>query len=383
MPDAKPRWRLPRRDFVLIPLLSLLTCVALFVFAEVGTRIFWAESEIDACVVADPVLGHRFKPNCQSTVKSMEGPWVTNSYNECGYRTDQSCAPRQPGVLRVDLMGSSVAQGYLVPYQGTVGANLQASLTQQCHGPVQVENMAMIGYQGDVIVSQMGEAQALRPDAIVFLVTPWDFDNGDKLPTAATSPVAQPELLRRIKMFVSASRAVLVAQHFMFTDNQRYGSLYLTYGDRADFIRAPLSSAWRQRLARLDELLGQMQAKARKTGTPIVLTYVPSRVQAVYLSAKDHPPEVDPYVFGRAVGELAAAHGMAYADMSGTLAQVADAGSLYYPQDGHIAAVGQVIVGHAIADRILASVAPFQSCHEAVGAVATPMPPRLVSETTP
>ncbi len=388
MPDPNPppsdrRWRLPRRDLALIPLLSLLTCLVLFAFAEIGTRVFWAESETDTCVIADPVLGHRFKPNCQSTVKSMEGPWVVNDYNECGYRTDQSCAPRPPGVRRVDLMGSSVAQGYLVPYQGTIGANLQATLTQQCHGPVQVENMGMIGYQGDIIASQMDEAQALKPDAIVFLVTPWDFDSGDKLPTAASPPVAQPELLRRIKMFVSASRAVLLAQHFLFVDNQRYGSLYLTYGDRADFIRAPLSPAWRQRLGRLDRLLGQIQAKAVKTGVRIVVAYVPSRVQAVYLSTKDRPPEVDPFVFGRAVGKLVAAHGMAYADMSDTLAHVTNAGSLYYPQDGHIAAMGQTIVGRAIADRVLASVAPFQSCHQPVGAATMSAPPRLASETTP
>ena len=369
--SSATRPKLPRRDLVLIPLLSVLTCAALFAAAEVGAARYWVGGGSDARVVSDPVLGHRYKPNCTTRVKSTEGPWVTYSYNECGYRTDQGCGPRPAGVRRIDLMGSSVAQGYFVPYEGSIGATLQSNLSQRCHAPVQVENMASLGYEGDIIAAQMHEAEALKPDAIVFLVTPFDFDGSDKQ-DAAEAPAGQPELLRRVKNFISSSHAVQLAQHFVFADNARFGALYLAYGDRADFLRSPLTPAWRQRLARLDGLLGRMEAATAASGTPVVLAYVPSRAQAIYLSDKQRPPEIDPLAFGRAVGELAAAHGMTYADMSETLADVTDAGSLYYPVDGHIAAAGDVLVGRGIASRLTASVAPFQGCSGPTQARATP-----------
>ena len=40
---------------------------------------------------ADPVLGTRFVPNCKARYKSGEGPWAENDYNECGYRSKESC----------------------------------------------------------------------------------------------------------------------------------------------------------------------------------------------------------------------------------------------------------------------------------------------------
>ncbi len=360
--------KLPRRDIVLLPLLSLLTCVALFMLAEVGARVGWPENTTDACVVTDPVLGHRFKPNCESRVKSMEGPWVTNRYNACGYRTDQGCGPRQEGVRRVNLMGSSTAQGYLTSYETSIGNTLANSLGRQCRQAVEVQNMGMIGYQGEVLLAQLDEALALKPDAVVFLVTPFDFDATEKPAAAgaeATPPVQRAEPLRRLRNLVSGSHAVALAQHFAFASSERFAALYLSYGDRADFIRPPFTPAWRKRLDYLDELVGRMQAKFDAAGVKLVLAYVPSRVQAFYLSSDQRPAGVDPFAFGRALGEIAAKHGAGYADMSGLFAHIPDAGSLFYPQDGHLTAQGQPLVGQAIAAQVAASAAPFQSCVQA------------------
>jgi hypothetical protein len=363
MPE--PEAPLPRRDIILLPLISLLTCVALFALAELGARIGWPGDEVDACVIADPTLGHRFKPNCVSRVKSIEGPWVTNRYNACGYRTDQDCGPRPTGVRRVDLMGSSTSQGYLIPYESTIGATIERSLTAQCHQQVQLENLGMIGYQGELIATQMDEAMVLKPDAIVYLVTPFDFDETEK-PNAAGQAQAKPEehveLLRRVHNFVSASRAIAVAQHFIFENSERFAALYLRYGDRADFLRPPFTPAWRERLAYLDGLLGRMEAKASASGVQLVLAYMPSRVQAIFLSSERWPPNVDPFAFGRALSKIATAHKVAYIDLSELFTHIPDAGSLFYPMDGHLTAEGQPLVGRAIAAEVIASAAPFHEC---------------------
>ena len=365
MPE--PRRRLPRRDLVLIPLLSVLTVVALMVMAEAAARMFWTESEVDACVIPDAALGHRFKPNCVSRVKSMEGPWVTNRYNACGYRTDQACGHREEGVRRVDLMGSSTAQGYLVPLEHTIGASMASALSMQCRAEVQVENMGGVGYDGEVIIRQLDEALALKPDAVVLVVTPFDFDLPPASPLAqAKAPEAPPqkhlELLRVVHNLVSDSWAGQVAQHLMFIDSNRFASLYLSYGDRADFIRPPFSTAWQQRLAYFGDVVGRMQARLGPAGVRLVVAYVPSRVQAIYLSETQRPNGVDPFAFGKAVGGVASSRGVGYVDLSTAFAGIPDAGAMFYPQNGHMTEQGQPLVGHAVATELLADAAPFRSC---------------------
>jgi hypothetical protein len=360
MPEPSPR--LPRRDFILLPLLSLITCIILFAAAELGARIWWPENEEDSCVVADSRLGFRFKPNCHSQSKAMEGPWVTNNYNACGYRTDQRCGARPGNVLRVDLMGSSTAEGYLIPYEHTVGATLEGNLTRACGRTVQVENMGMIGYQGDIIVTQMDEALALKPDAIVFLITPFDFDYVEKGPPGTAPPVQHIELLRLVRNYLTMSRAAELAQHFAFTDSERFANLYLTYGDRADFMRPPFTPAWQERLAKLDDQLGKMQAKALASGVKLILAYVPSRAQAIFLAEKQRPANVDPFGFGRAIGDIAKKYDVPYVDTSNLFSQLRNAGALFYPHNGHLTAEGQPLVGQTISGSVLSEAEPFHGC---------------------
>lgn len=360
MPE--PGRTLPRRDLWIIPLLVLVTCMALFALAEVGARTVWQSSEEDSCVVDDPALGHRFKPNCVSRVKSMEGPWVDNRYNECGYRTDQRCGPREAGVRRVNLMGSSTAQGYFIPYEQSVAGSLASTLRAQCGAEVQVENMGMIGYQGEVILRQLDEALALQPDAIVLLVTPFDFDPPAVAAPGAAPPAERVELLRQLRNLSGASRAMAVAQHLAFTDNDRFASLYLGYGDRADFLRPPFKPAWQKRLAYFESVVARMSARVAPAGVRLVLAYVPSRVQAIYLAKETRPAGIEPFAFGQALGEIARTHGFAYVDMSGAFAGTRDVGSLFYPQDGHLTGDGQPLVGRAIAAEVVAGAGPFQGC---------------------
>src|SRR5438309_415013 len=96
-PPAPRRPRLPRRDFVILPLLSVLTVAVMLGGAEVATRLAMPQKSVDECLVPDPVLGHRPLANCVSHTKSAEGEWVENRYNDCGYRADSSCRPPPDG----------------------------------------------------------------------------------------------------------------------------------------------------------------------------------------------------------------------------------------------------------------------------------------------
>jgi hypothetical protein len=361
---APPHGRLPRRDFFILPLISILTIVFLLGLAEIGSRALWPERQADSCSIPDTTLPHRFKPNCQSLMKAVDGPWVTNDYNACGYRTDAPCGPRSGDVLRVDMLGSSFGQSFLAPYDSSVGATLERDLTKQCRRPVQVENMSGGGYQGEVIYRQLDEALALKPDAIVFLVTVLDFEieGRDFAKVADPEAAASPQLLPRIRNWLLQSRTVDVARHFMFADADRYGLFYLKYGDRADFLRPPFTKLWRDRLAYFDSLIGRMQAKIGAAGVPFVLVYVPSHAEAAFIAAPSPPKGIDPYALGNAIGRIASDHGVAYVNLADKFRSVPRAGDLFYAANGHLSARGNPIVGQYVATQLAGDVPAFRTC---------------------
>ena len=107
---------LPRRDLLILPLISICTIVLCLIAAESLASYFFASQELNPCMVADPVHGAKFKPNCTVRMKAAEGPWVTSSYNDCGYRTKESCGPKSPGTTRIALLGSSASEGFYNSY---------------------------------------------------------------------------------------------------------------------------------------------------------------------------------------------------------------------------------------------------------------------------
>ena len=136
---------LPRRDYILLPLLSFLTIVLMFAASEMFTRLFWVQHKSFNCVIEDPVEGDRFKPNCTERTKLVEGPWVTYSYNDCGYRSITSCGPKPAGAIRIAITGSSMSQALHVPYEDTFFDRASRELASRCGRPVDVQNLGVPG----------------------------------------------------------------------------------------------------------------------------------------------------------------------------------------------------------------------------------------------
>ena len=70
--------RLPKRDFFLLPLLSLLSVLVMFGVCEMAIRLICPTQYSNVCVVADPVECHlyKFKLNCTVRGRIAEGPWI-------------------------------------------------------------------------------------------------------------------------------------------------------------------------------------------------------------------------------------------------------------------------------------------------------------------
>jgi hypothetical protein len=352
-----------------------MTVILTLAAAELAARLVWPEQPYDSCAVADPALGYRMRPNCVSVMKAAEGPWYAAQYNECGYRTPQSCGPAPPATRRIALLGSSVAEGLRVPYQNTIASRLASELTGRCKLPVEVQNLGSAPNLGARLIRRMKEALALHPDLALVIVTPWDVE--------ADLTVESPEIgapnrtagfapdLKRISAVVQQSRAVTIGESFLFRNRSLYVPAYLRYGDKADYLRPPFTPAWHERLQKYDELLGQLSDMAHAAGIPLVLSFVPAVATMTMMTEPQLPPGIDPYVLIRAISDSARRHGVAFVDVSPALRDYAQPDRLYYQVDGHLSGVGQPIAARSITDAIMAGSFPaFADCR-------TSRPPRM------
>jgi hypothetical protein len=370
-PSAPPGRRLPPRDFVLIPLLCLLTVLVMLGGSEIGARVAMLERPDDPCLVPDPILGHRPRALCVSHTKAAEGEWTENRYNDCGYRSDTSCRPLPPGALRVAVVGTSMSWGWHIPTEQTWYSRMGRTLSSLCGRPVDVQNLAG-GFNLAQAAYRTPEAVALKPTVAVMITNPFDIENVPAGPFAPGAPglEAKPkEGLKKIQEAIVGSRAVLAAQHFIFRQPNVYIPLYLRYGDKADFLRPPFKPAWTQRLAYVDAALGYMADRFHAAGIPLVLLFIPQEAQADIVATGQTYPGVDPFAFSRAVGVIARKHGIIYEDMVPYFSDIRDARDYYLNVDQHLSGKGNGLEAD-IFDRVLTrgAVPQFDACVRTGGA---------------
>lgn len=346
-----PRERLPARDWVLLPLLALMTLIVLFGATEVAARLLWPEQPKDACSTPDPVLGLRFTPNCRATMKVAESPWVENAYNGCGARTAEPCGARPRGGLRAAIIGTSIASGFLVPYEQTYAARATRLLSERCAMPVEFQNLAVPGVNLRTAPLHVPAALAVHPDAIILPFSVYDLEvlGQRQVETAPPPPPSGLKgLMTRAVMAVRSSRAAHMAQHFLYQDLDQYLPLYLSHGDEADFLRTPLSPAWRARLDLLHETVSAVTAQAGPAGVPVLVVFVPSRPQAALARWPRRDAGLDPTALGRALEKEVQRAGAQFLDLTADFAARPDAAALYYPVDGHPNAQGQAVIASGL-----------------------------------
>ncbi len=362
------RRRLPRRDFVILPLLSVLTVLAMLGGAEVVARLAMPEKSIDECLAPDPMLGKRPRPMCVSHTKSPEGDWVENRYNECGYRSDASCQAPADGASRLVVLGSSMAWGLNVPTGETWYVRLADMLSHACGRRVDVQNLSGV-LNLTQIAARLPEALTLKPAAALMLITPFDLEGippGPFVPGVADPERKEPQGLRKIQVEIVSARAVVAAQHLIFRQPSSYIPLYLRYGDKADFLRPPFTPAWRQRLDYTDQALGYMAEKFRSAGVPLALVFVPQQAQADIVATKQTIPGVDPFAFGAAIGEIARRHGIVYNDLTPHFSTIRDAPDFYLNVDAHMNGRGNALEAEAARQALTeeGGVPEFNSCRQ-------------------
>jgi hypothetical protein len=370
---------MPRRDFWLIPLLVLATILVMTAASEVVTREVFTESGGESCG-SDTTAGvPRMRPNCVSHRKAAEGPPVENTYNDCGYRTPQSCRLKPPDALRVALAGTSTAEGFKVPYKETFAARLTEELGVACGRNVEFQNMGIAGSSPLDVYRRMDEALAMNADLVMLVFTAWDLkERIDPAKLAARDepePVAPPtpappaarddnrSIIARLSDLSVNSRALLAAQHYLFQDRATYVRMYMLHGDDAGYLRPPYTSSWEARLADFDLLFGGMARRAHERCVPMLLVLAPSSIQVALRPADMASYGADPFAIGRRMNEIAARHGASFVDTLADFARTPSPEQLFYPVDGHIDGAGSAVFANALRLFLTTNDAmPFATC---------------------
>jgi hypothetical protein len=370
--------KLPRRDYLLIPLVSLLTIVVMLGAIEVISRTVYPnypEYALDTCALP-PAEGAHHKPDCSVKFKITEGPAYVESYNDCGYRSISPCGPKPTGHIRIAMLGSSFALGYGVPYEQSFARETELDLSRACRRPVEIQNLSAGFLQPLQMYGRFNEALALQPDLVVVIINPQDassdytsqdIQNRDSPRSVQRKPQPLPAWRKLAEDLKGKFYAIAIAEHFLFLNQSNYISHYLQYGDEADFLRVPYSPVWQRRFANLDILLGGMADRARAKGVPLVFSLGLQRAQAGLMNDPSWPKGVDPYAFGRAFDEIAARHGIINIDPEPDFARTPNASNLFYAVNAHLNAKGNDVYHQALTRGLLSSnLAAFQGCSDQV-----------------
>jgi hypothetical protein len=178
-PEDLSEAKLPRRDWILLPLLSLMTIVLLIGSTELIARWKFSGTKTNPfnCIVMnDPSTGYRAIPNSVCYGKLPEAGLVEYKFNSCGHRAGMECGPKSPGDYRIVMIGSSVGWGYLVPREKTFAALLPTELSEQTQRKIELYNESMAGRPPRAIALRFDEALAAKPDLILWQLTPWEIE---------------------------------------------------------------------------------------------------------------------------------------------------------------------------------------------------------------
>ncbi len=372
-PLAGPGERLPRRDYILLPLISLITIIAMIAAAETVSRVIWPDYTLDPCSLP----GGHYKPNCSVKQKTMEGPSYLLSFNECGYRTLAPCGPKPSGHIRAALLGSSFALGFGVPYEDTFAVKTEQQLSRACRRPVEIQNLGAEALQPLQVYRRVDEALALQPDLLIITINPADAvtDYTDREISDRDQPSALERKVVPLSRLAQLSREVSdqftfiqVLQHFRYLNKNDYIQHFLSYGDQVDYLRPPMSEAWRRRFAQLDLLMGEMADKAHQRGVPLIFISGLNRIQAGLLNEPNFRPGIDPYAFEREFAEIAARHDIVNIDPNSEFSHLPNAINLFYPVNGHLTEEGNSVFEQALVRGLLSSdLAVFRGCSLAHG----------------
>ena len=378
-PVEKTEPKLPRRDWVLLPLLSLLTIFLLFTSVEMASRRIFRESQrtfANCLMLHDATTGVRGIPGCTFHQSDREAGTIDYQLDSRGYRNEKDLQPKQPGVLRIVMTGSSIALGEQVDRQHSLATLLPSELSQQTGRSVELYNEGMgYGFSHNTAL-RFRDVLSAQPDMVLWILTPYDVQNASQvLPldlVAWTQQRFTDKIKGRIQSYfgsgsvsVAASellgrtRTAYALRFFFYRSPSAFVKSYLAGADTEEgFLRAQPSPFWVRNFKQVDADAKDIEARAAKAGVPFVAVYLPNHAQTEMLSSGQWPAGYDPYRIDQQLRTIITSHGGIFLDILPGVHDATDTNEDFLPVDGHPNALGHALFARLIAQQLTSGVIP-------------------------
>jgi hypothetical protein len=347
-------FKLPRRDWILLPLIGLTTMAILLGSTELIARRMFPElkSTLGNCLIEnDPATGVRGVPNSVCSEEGFEIGLVEYRFNGCGHRAGMECGPKATGTYRIAMVGTSTAFGTHLSREKTLAALLPAELSRQAGQKVELYNEALTWETPHSLALRFNEVLAAGPDMILWILTPWDILNGSVVLPATAPPDAGflPTARRRLK----ASRTGVMLRYLVYKDPSSTVRLALLGTGGPEFLKAKPSTEWQRRLHEFDGYAAEIQDRARQAGIPLVVVFMPERAQAAMISMGQWPAGFDPYKLDGDLRSMIVGHGGTYIEILPEFRSIPDPETYYFQVDGHPNARGHAWLSALLARRLI------------------------------
>jgi hypothetical protein len=344
--DGQISWR----ELRVLATIAFVTVAVVVGLGELGARWRWPQRDSNACLSTRSHGEVRASAGCSTVMKTAEGPWTTMAYNECGFRSVHQCGEKAPGVRRVLIMGSSIAEGLFVRAEEHFGVRLEHALAARCPFPVEVLNVSASGSKPSRQHELIAELLPLKPDLVVVAFAPYDLldfsgDRGPGNETEVHDRMLNP--FTRLRLLARESRAALMLQHFFFSSARNLVSAYQV-GKTDDALSVPMSIAYKTRYRRLQLELGMLSSEFSKVGAHVILAPIPNRIQGALLSNGIKVAGRDPLLFSREMSSVALRSGVTPADVAAEFAATRQAERLFYVVDSHPTGEANALIARSI-----------------------------------
>lgn len=380
--DAK----LPRRDWILLPLLSLLTIALLAVSTElISRRVFYESRTLSRCMILDdPATGVRGISNSVCWEKAPESDSIEYRFDGCGYRSSAPCGPKVPGSFRIVMTGSSFAMGALVPIDKSLAVLLPAKLSQKFSHKIEVYSEGLgLNFARNTAL-RFDDVLTVQPDMILWVLSPLDIkmaafpnvETHEEIPDPTESDRLSPGkasakewMKNTMSRYAGAIESGYLLRHFLYEheSQSQYIQSYLLKagGDRmmgingdANFLRADLNPQWKAHLREFDGYAAEICGKAKAAGIPVVAVLVPNRAQAAMISMGEWPAGYDPFKLDNELRAILTRRGATYLDILPEFRNIPNPEKGYFPVDGHLNAKGYAMIAEALSYKMTSNAIP-------------------------
>lgn len=392
--EAQHKEQIPLRDWIVLPVLALLTILVIAVSTESIAR--WqfpaSQTTLGNCFVVDDPSGTApAKPYSDCSERLAESDYTAEyRFNSRGDRDDIDLQAKQPDTLRIVMIGSSFAMGLFVRREKSFAALLPLELSQQTGRRIELYNEAKGGkfrggpYPIKSSLAKFDEVVSAQPDIILWIITPMDIDNselGTLKPVSQISMTASGKQRKQSDRFIDIwnkftrsiaegklgemlrsqweqSRSSLALQHLLIASESpdQYVESYLKNGEDAEFLKDEPSAQWQDLLRNFEFQAEGFQQKASSAGVPFVAVLIPNRAQSAMISTNSWPSGYDPYKLDNKLRTFIEDHGGVFIDVLPKFRNIPHPEQHYFPVDGHLDTQGHAMVAQLLSDAFANSV---------------------------